>query len=115
MKTSIFTFLILFGFLAHGQKETKATAEPEEFKTIKMPKFPNADFPKKSIAVSDIQAIQVVRDSVRLGYTMKGLDNHLATMRPSKPLTAFLQDHVYKMYDNSFKDEGEDPLACKRS
>ena len=98
--------MILSVLFVHAQKETKNTVEPEEFKTIKMPKFPNADFPKKSIAVSDIQIIQAVRDSVRLGYTLKGLDNHIATMRPSKPLTEFLQDHVYKMYTSSLKDEG---------
>ena len=106
LKTKLSFLLILSVLFAHGQKETKNKVEPEEFKTIKMPKFPNADFPKKSIAVSDIRVIQLVRDSVRLGYTMKGLDNHIATMRPSKPLTEFLQDHVYKMYNSGLKDEG---------
>ncbi len=75
-------------------------------KTIKMPKYPIADFPKKSLAVSDIQVIQFVRDSVRLGYVLKGLANQVAQIQPEKPLTTFLQDHVEKMYKNDFKKDG---------
>lgn len=99
----LFCFTISFVFLkAQNAKKEK----PIEIKTFKMPKFPIADFPKKSIPISDIQVIQMVRDSIRLGYALKGIDNQVVVLIPEKPLTYFLQEGIYKMYLNDFKEGG---------
>lgn len=97
---------MLFVYLANAQKEKSVIVEPEEFKTIKMAKFPIADFPKKSIPVSDIQVIQKVRDSFRVGYAFKGIDNYVVTLKTTKPLTAFLQEHIIRMYKNDCEKDG---------
>lgn len=106
MKTILLSILTLCAFFANAQKEKKVIAEPEEFVTIKMAKFPIADFPKKAIPVSDIRVIQTVRDSIRMGYALKGMDNYVITLKIIKPLTAFLQEHINRMYKNDYKKEG---------
>lgn len=106
MKTKLICFLLLFTYMVKAQSPKKTTTEPEEFVNIKLAKFPIADFPKKSIAVSDIRIIQMVRDSVRMGYALKGMDNYVVTLKIAKPLTDFLQDHIYRMYKDDFKKDG---------
>jgi hypothetical protein len=97
--------LLVFVLTSHAQTETRGET-PMETKSIKLPKFPNAGFPKKSIAVSTIQLIQLVTDSVKLGYVQKGLDGHVAQLIVSKPLTQFLQEHITKMYKTEYKKTG---------
>lgn len=99
--------LITTCVLAKGQSsENNVTNEDIKTKIIKMPKYTIADFPKKSLPISDIQVIQFIRDSVRLGYALKGVASQVAQIQPEKPLTSFLQQHVLKMYKNDFKKGG---------
>ena len=98
-------FIITVKF-ASAQYNDDPSTEPEEFKVIKMPKFPIADFPKNSIKVAAIRLIQLVSDSVNLGYVLKGLDNHVVHIKPAKPLTAFLQEQITRMYNNNYKEGG---------
>jgi hypothetical protein len=106
MKTMLIAILQLSSFWVNAQSAAKPTKEPEESISIKLAKFPIADFPKKSIAVSDITIIQMVRDSVQMGYALKGMDNYVVTLKISKPLTSFLQDHIYRMYKHEFNKQG---------
>ena len=106
MKTSILMSLLFCSFLLHAQKTKKNPEPPEEFINIKLAKFPIADFPKKSIPVSDIRIAQIVRDSVNVGYALKGMDNYVVNLKITKPLTDFLQDHIYRMYKDDFKKDG---------
>jgi len=106
MKTILFAALLVMSFYTNAQDNKKSGSVPEEFINIKLAKFPIADFPKKSIAVSDIRLIQMVRDSVRMGYALKGMDNYVVTLRINKPLTEFLQDYIVKMYKNDYKKDG---------
>lgn len=103
----VFSGIIIFStFFACAQKDEKSAKAPGESVIIKMSKFPIADFPKKSIHVSDIQVIQVVRDSVKLGYAMKGMDGYIVNLNPAKPLTEFLQEHIIKMYKDEYRKDG---------
>lgn len=106
MKSMLIIFLLLSTFWVKSQSPAKQAIEPEESINIKLARFPIADFPKKSIIVSDIRIIQMVRDSVRMGYALKGMDNYVVTLKITKPLTTFLQDHIYRMYKHEFKKEG---------
>ncbi|WP_462253180.1 hypothetical protein [Ferruginibacter sp.] len=105
-KIDLLILFTLFIFFANAQNDNAPSSEPEKSKVIKMPRFPVADFPKKSIHVSNIQIIQMVRDSVKLGYVLKGLGNQVVEIMPSKPLTFFLQEHIIKMYKNDYKEDG---------
>jgi hypothetical protein len=105
-RMSIGFILMLFLFSATAQNETDKNSGDEEFKVIKMPKFPIADFPKKSVHVSGITLLQLVRDSVRLGYVKKGIDNHAVQIKLTKDLTAFLQEQLDRMYKNDYKEDG---------
>ena len=104
MRINLFFVFLFSAYFVDAQKRT----EPEslEFKTFKLPKFPIADFPKKSIPISGIQVIQTLRDSIRFGYAMKGLDNHIVILVPEKPSTYFLQEGISKMYSSDFKPGG---------
>jgi len=84
-------------------------------KVIKMPKYPLADFLKKSTPLSEIQIVQFVKDSVWLGYVLKGMDDQVARLVSSKPLTQFLQEHIEKMYGNDYKKEGRKMLWVLRN
>jgi hypothetical protein len=105
-KIILSVFLIVAVLFVNAQKDITPAEEPEEFTTIKMPKFPIADFPKKSIKVADIRLIQLVRDSVKIGYVLKGLDDHVIHIKPAKPLTVFLQEQIDRMYKNDYKEGG---------
>lgn len=98
--------LIITVMFVNAQYNDDPSTEPEEFKVIKMPKFPIADFPKNSIKVAGIKLIQLVSDSVNLGYVLKGLDNHVVHIKPAKPLTPFLQEQITRMYKNDYKEGG---------
>ena len=100
--------LIIICVSVKGQSPENNNADETNIKTktIKMPKYPIADFPKKSLPISNIQVMQFIRDSVRLGYALKGIANQVAQIQPAKPLTSFLQQHVLKMYNNDFKKGG---------
>lgn len=106
MKSILIIFLLRSSFWLKSQSSSKPAIEPEESINIKLARFPIADFPKKSIIVSDIRIIQMVRDSVKMGYALKGMDNYVVVLKITKPLTAFLQDHIYRMYKHEFKKEG---------
>ncbi|NOT90409.1 hypothetical protein [Ferruginibacter sp.] len=98
--------LIIAVLFANAQKDSKPVEDTEEFTTIKMPKFPIANFPKKSVKIAAISLVQLVRDSVQLGYVLKGMDYHVVHIKPAKPLTAFLQEQIEKMYKNDYKEGG---------
>ncbi len=104
MKTLFYVFLIFYTFSAGGQTAPKTTKE--KFRTIKMQKFPIVDKFETEISVSDIQVLQLVRDSFRLGYSTKGSGQYVVTIKAAKPLTTFLQEHVTKMYKKQYKNDG---------
>jgi hypothetical protein len=106
MKTLLLIFLILFTFFVNGQTTQKSEVAKEKFLTIKMQKYPIVDDFETSKAISDIQVIQLVSDSFRLGYSTKGWDNYVATIRSDKNLTDFLQQHLTRMYKNQYKKKG---------
>lgn len=100
--------LIITCISAKAQPPENNIADEDNINTkfIKMPKYPIADFPKKSLPISHIEVLQFIRDSVRLGYALKGVANQVAQIQPEKPLTSFLQQHVLKMYKDDFKKGG---------
>ncbi len=104
MKIMIIVSALFFSLYSFTQ--TNHIAKGEELVEIKMPKFPIADLPKKSVKVSNIQVLQFVRDSVRLGYILKGLSNQVMQMVPSKPLTSMLQEQIEKMFGDDYKNDG---------
>jgi hypothetical protein len=107
MKTILLFFTCLFLFAqTNAQKKMATNISEVESKQIKMPRFPIADLPKKCMPIADISIMQNVSDSVRLGFVLKGPDNQVAALITKKPLTSFLQDHIYKMYEDDFKKEG---------
>lgn len=111
MKTHLFLLFLCSASLAAAQKKPKEPVKetpppPLEFITVKLSTMPNTEFPKKSIHVSGIDVIQLVRDSFRLGYALKGIDAYVAVLKPAKNLTSFLQDHLVKMYKYDFKEDG---------
>ncbi|MFN8242722.1 MAG: hypothetical protein U0X40_01600 [Ferruginibacter sp.] len=87
---------------------TKDKPEKEKFVTIRLAKFPVADFPDKNeLRVAGISIVQQVTDSFRLGFALKGMDNNkLATLVPAGDLTAFLQELVTRMYKHDYKKDG---------
>jgi hypothetical protein len=105
MKTIMFFTMLFCSSLLTAQTNT-STSLLEESISIKLAKFPIADFPNKSVPVSDIRIAQMVRDSVNLGYALKGMDNYVVNLKITKPLTDFLQDHIYRMYEDDFKKDG---------
>jgi hypothetical protein len=109
-KVFLSLLLIVAVSFTSAQQDITPAEEPREFTTIKMPKFPIADFPKKSIKIANIRLIQLVRDSVQLGYVLKSKDNHVVQIKPAKPLTTFLQDQIERMYKNDYKEGGAEIL-----
>ena len=104
MRTTLFIALIFSLHFVKAQKPKQP--DPLEYKTFRLPKFPDADFPKKSISIAGIQVIQMLRDSIRFGYAMKGMDDHVVVLVPEKPPTYFLQEGIGKMYGHEFKPGG---------
>jgi len=110
-KTQIMRTIFLFAlslsvFFAHAQKDKIKPEPPEEFVTIEMSKFPIADIPRNSIPVADIRIVQVLKDSMRLGYTVKGMGASVATLRVTEPLTEILQRQVKRMYKHDYEKNG---------
>ena len=103
MRMILFISFMISAFFVNAQYQK---VKPIEIRTFKMSKFPIADFPKRSISISDIQVMQMLRDSITLGYAMKGMDNHVIVLVSEKPPTNFLQEGIYKMYQDNFKKEG---------
>ena len=87
MKTSFLIGILICAFYSNAQRTNKP--ESIEVKTFRLPKFPIADLPKKSIPISGIEIMLSIRDSVILGYAMKGMDNHVVVLVPEKPPTFF--------------------------
>ena len=106
MRTILLSTLCLYSLFMNAQDKKKTSKEPEESIVIKLSKFPIADFPKNSVPVSDVRIAQFVRDSVIVGYALKGTDNYVVNLKITKPLTGFLQDHIYRMYKDDFKKDG---------
>ncbi len=98
-------FLVCIEIVAQDKKMATTISEVGH-KVIRMPKFSIADLPKKSIAIADISIMQNVRDSLRLGFVLKGPDNQVAEIITKKTLTPFLQDHIYELYEDDFKKGG---------
>jgi hypothetical protein len=107
-KNFLTIFLLLFCFQLAIAQENKDDNEKriERTKKVKMPKYYKAYLPKKSIAVADIQIVQAVPDSTRLGFLQKGMDNHKVIAVPAENLTILLQDYITKQYENDYKTEG---------
>jgi hypothetical protein len=101
---SIIVFICLNLFAQN--KRNEQNEKEIDYKVIKMPKYSIADFPKKSTTVSNIEIIQKVSDSVCLGFVFKGLGNQAAEIITKKNLTSFLQDHIFKMYADDFRNGG---------
>lgn len=78
----------------------------ERTKKVKMPKYYKAYLPKKSMPIADIQVVQAVPDSTRLGFLQKGLDSHKVIAVPAEDLSVFLQQYITKQYENDYKKEG---------
>ncbi|RYY68230.1 MAG: hypothetical protein EOO13_12895, partial [Chitinophagaceae bacterium] len=109
MKITISILLLFSGIAALAQEAAKSEI-PVDTKLVKMPKFTIADFPKKAMQVSSIQIIQLLKDSVTLGFVQKGVDGHVAKLVVSKPVTQMLQEHIFKMYKNDYKETGSPVL-----
>ena len=77
-----------------------------EVSTFKLPKFPKTSLSKNSIAIAGIKIIHTLRDSVIMGYGMKGLDNHVVILVPEKPPTIFFQEAIDRMYQRDFTEGG---------
>ncbi len=90
-------------FHALAQESTEIKSHQIREKVIKMPRYSIGDFPKKSTPISRIIILPILWDSMRLGYVQKGLEGEISVVKPSKPLTSFLQDHFDKIYKNDFK------------
>lgn len=104
---SIMLPVTLFCYLfMNAQGDKKEMKSEERFQTVKMLKYPNVDRLETTVSISDIQVIPVVCDSMRLGYSTKGMMGGVITLTPDKPLTAFLQDHLQKMYKREYKKNG---------
>ena len=103
MKTISLILLISFAFSVNAQK---SQIPKEKFLTMKMQKYPIVDDFETTKTISDINVIQLVSDSFRLGYSTKGGNDYVATINTDKPLTDFLQQHLKKMYKNQFKKGG---------
>lgn len=100
----IYIFTFFFPTITVGQDDE--TRREEKTKKVKMPKYYKAWLPKKSIAVSDIQIMQAVPDSTRLGFVQKGMDNHKVVAVPAENLTIFLQEYITKQYENDYRKDG---------
>ena len=105
MRTSLVFIFILLTVVTNAQTAEK-TATPQETLTIKFPKFPIANFPENSIPVSGIRLIQNVKDSTNLGYALKGMTGRVVILKPAKPLTEFLQEHITRMYKEDYTKDG---------
>lgn len=103
MKTTFLFMLVFCGISVNAQKQK---AFKEKFVKIDMPELPIATFPENTIRVSGIGVIQMVSDSVRMGYAHKGMDYSIATLIFKKPLTEILQKQVNRMYKHEFKKDG---------
>ena len=101
----LISFIISFSSV-NAQPGKNNSNDQVEVAALKMPKFPIADFPKKSIPVSGIQIIQMLRDSIIVGYAMKGMDNHIVALVPEKQPTLFFNEAINKMYKSEFKEAG---------
>ncbi len=108
MKLFFMMICSLCMYQAWSQKTSSPTDTKE--KSIKFPKFPIADIPKKTYPLSTIKIVQFVTDSLHLGYIQKGMDNHTVFITPSGTLTECLQENVNKMYDHDYKKEGTEML-----
>lgn len=106
MKKILIIILICYACFANAQNEKATANKPEQYLTIKLDKFPIADFPENSIPVSGIRLIQMVNDSVNLGYALKGMTGTVVMLKPAKPLNEFLQEHIARMYKHGYKKDG---------
>lgn len=106
MKTFLLNSFMFCCLCVTAQKENPVEKESENFRILKLQKYPNIDFPVTTIPISGIQVIQMVRDSVRIGYAMQGISRYIVTLKPAKPLTQFLQEHIISMFKQGFKKEG---------
>ncbi len=106
MKRVLLILTVVFIYSkAFAQNNNKGEKEID-YKVIKMPKYPIADFPKKALSISNIEIVQNLSDSISLGFVFKGLDNQAAEIVTKKDLTFFLQDHISKMYADDYKSGG---------
>jgi hypothetical protein len=101
----ILVFFVSLNLFAQNKKMA-STIEEVDKKVIKMPRYSIGDFPKKTIPIADITIMQCLSDSVHLGFVFKGPDNQVAELITKKPLTAFLQEHIYELYEDDFKKGG---------
>jgi hypothetical protein len=106
-KISLLSFLLFISVNMLAQNKKGYTKDADfDYKVIKMPRFTIADFPKKTTPISNIEIIQNLRDSVRLGFVFKGLGNQAAEIISKTNLTSFLQEHITKMYGDDYKPTG---------
>ncbi len=106
MKLVMLSVILFCYSFINAQADKKKKKNEERFQIVKMLKFPNVDKLETTVPISDIQVISVVCDSIRLGYSTKGMMGGVISLTPDKPFTAFLQDHIYKMYKRDFKKNG---------
>lgn len=102
----ILFIILLFSLPVYSFAQKNKKPAPVEVRMFKMPRFPNADLPKKSIPIAGIKIVQVLRDSIIMGYGMEGMNDHVVVLVPEKPPTIFLQEAVNKMYRHDFKEDG---------
>ncbi|MEO7305932.1 MAG: hypothetical protein ABIR78_03555 [Ferruginibacter sp.] len=106
MKAVFLSFMLLSALWIHAQNSGSDQKFKESFTNLKLQKYPIANFPDNSMPVSDIKIVQFLNDSIRMGYTYKGENAYVTTIRVAKPLTAFLQELIYRMYKHDFKKTG---------
>lgn len=106
MKSLFIFFMLLGAFISNAQSTGGNPKIKEDFTSLKLQKYPLANFPDNASPVSDIKIIQFLSDSMRMGYSYKGNNASVTTLRVTKPLTGFLQDLIYRMYKDDFKKTG---------
>jgi len=102
----IYHFCFAVMLLCLGNAAAAQEKDEPGTKEIKMPKFSEGDFPKKVVHISDLHVLQMVWDSTTIGYVQRGLNNRKVAAVPSKPLTAFLEEHFNRLYKDDFKNDG---------
>jgi hypothetical protein len=104
MRTILLSAFFLYSLCLDAQNAKENSPKKVKNISIKLSKFPIADFPENSLPVSDIRIAQMVRDSVIVGHAVRS--TALIYFKITKPLTDFLQQHIYRMYKGDFAKEG---------
>lgn len=105
-KVAVIFLCGMFVIITNSSSAQKTKIPKEQFVKISMAKFPIADFPKHSLPVSGITVLQCMNDSIRIGFTVAGKYNSVATLTFAKPISRVLQTQIDRMYSHEYKKAG---------